>query len=176
MLIAASERLSNYSIHSKFNFISSIQKTCSRRLTLRYKDVLDVYARSFFPGNPPGERIITLHDLSFQPQYRDSIFNILCHEFGHTIGMRHWNAASEERVSPSVHFPPGSDNRPSIMGPYKHPRTLQFHVDDEKWLKEFYGKENGSFIQGYKIVDCYVDPRAMQCSLKGVEITRLRIV
>ncbi|KAI1443469.1 hypothetical protein F5Y02DRAFT_393132 [Annulohypoxylon stygium] len=127
---------------------------------LTYKEQPDAYANSFFPGTPPGDRKIFLHEASFLPAYRGSIFNILCHEFGHTLGMRHWNATSpglEESSLLSVHYPLGSDNQLSVMGPYEHPGTLHFHPDDEKWLKEFYGKENKSYIQGYKIVDYPVD-------------------
>ncbi|KAI1462548.1 hypothetical protein F4805DRAFT_408391 [Annulohypoxylon moriforme] len=109
-------------------------------------------AYAFFPGALPGQRQIVLHRFSFSPENRDSIFNILCHEFGHAIGMRHWNAASKES-EPSVHFPPDSDNRLSLMGPHKHLKDIQFNENDGMWLKEFYGKENGSFIEGCEIVD-----------------------
>ncbi|KAI0892272.1 hypothetical protein F4806DRAFT_480107, partial [Annulohypoxylon nitens] len=164
--------LNSFHIGLRFVYVEDL---LPETFTLTFEEDPDAYATSFFPGTRRGKRKIVLHESSFMPEYRGSIFNTLCHEFGHTIGMRHWNAASEEPSHPSVHFPPGSDNRLSVMGPYSHPGTLQFHADDENWLKEFYGKENGSYIQGYKIVDFPVVPRTTQCSLSGAEIARLRI-
>ncbi|KAI2469508.1 hypothetical protein F4781DRAFT_394441 [Annulohypoxylon bovei var. microspora] len=165
--------LNAYRLGLRFVYVEDI---LPETFTLTYEEDPRAYATSFFPGTPRGKRKIVLHESLFLPEYRDSIFNTLCHEFGHTLGMRHWNAASEEPHHPSVHFPLGSDNRLSVMGPYNHPRTLQFHLDDKKWLKEFYGQDSGSYIQGYKIVDYPVIPRVTHRSIRGMEITRLRKV
>ncbi|KAI1211696.1 uncharacterized protein F4807DRAFT_398775 [Annulohypoxylon truncatum] len=164
--------LNSFDIGLSFVYVEDL---LPETFTLTYEENPDVYATSFFPGTRD-KRTIVLHETSFLPEYRGSIFNILCHEFGRTLGMRHWNAASDEPCLPSVHFPPDSDNRLSVMGPYTHPGTLQFHQDDEKWLREFYGQDNGSYIQGYKIVDVPVAPRTSHCSLRRSEITRLHIV
>lgn len=115
------------------------------------------FANAFHPDAKPDGRTIVLTSAAFKPEYRQSIFNILCHEFGHTVGMRHWDAATKEANWPSVQHPPGSDNKRSVMGPYVHPRELHFHPEDAEWLRDFYARAEGEVLYGHTIVDIEVN-------------------
>ncbi|XDG04279.1 hypothetical protein ABKA04_003894 [Annulohypoxylon sp. FPYF3050] len=121
----------------------------SFKVTYRVRS--DSYAISFFPNCPRGERDIELHHISLKPENRPSVINILSHEFGHTIGMRHYQAP-ECGECPSVLL--GFDDPFSVMGKPQHPPlNLRFNVEDMERLREFYRMDNGSTIQGRKIVD-----------------------
>ncbi|KAI0885545.1 uncharacterized protein GGS22DRAFT_161188 [Annulohypoxylon maeteangense] len=142
--------LNSFNLGLRFVYVEDL---LPETFTLAYANDPDSYATSFFPDAAPGRRKIVLHESSFLPLYRASIFNILCHEFGHTLGMRHWDAGWTEPNYPSICFPPDSNNKLSVMGIYKHPETLRFHPEDIEWLREFYSRKNGSMIQGCTIKD-----------------------
>ncbi|KAI0384111.1 hypothetical protein F5Y04DRAFT_248998 [Hypomontagnella monticulosa] len=121
-------------------------------------------ASSFFPGAELGDRKITLYKDAFKTNFRSSIYNILSHEFAHTLGMRHWNAVRAEVQYPSVYYPvrPEEYHSDSIMGPFDHPRERRFTKKDSAWLRRFYSKPDGSQIRNgdnvYTIKDSPVRP------------------
>lgn len=109
-------------------------------------------ARSFPPGD--GNKVIFIFEYAFSEAKRyDNLTGFLCHELGHTLGMRHSTAEETESDLPSVRFPPTSPNEPSMM---EHHTGLTIHnmdltaLDIEE-LKAFYTLEEGVFIGRYQL-------------------------
>ncbi|KAL7906240.1 hypothetical protein GGI35DRAFT_120779 [Trichoderma velutinum] len=90
------------------------------------------YACSFFPNDLSRELIVYPSSLQ-QPDY---LANILAHEIGHILGLRHEFAHEREKEYPSALF--GSENAESIMNYYKHPEQLQVKKQDLEELERLY--------------------------------------
>ncbi|KAH3969072.1 hypothetical protein HBH52_176780 [Parastagonospora nodorum] len=80
------------------------------------------FAEAFFPGD--GERIVRLGPLAFEPAHIKYISNILSHELGHVLALRHdsWEDAGEGNKAsrggkgePAWYFPSKDLNHSSIM-------------------------------------------------------------
>jgi len=109
-------------------------------------------ARSFPPGD--GKSVIFVYDYAFSESKRyDNLTGFLCHEMGHTLGMRHSRAGKEEKESPSVRFPHTSPNRPSMIWYYNKDTLDKMHLTDldVEELKAFYALEEGDSIGDYTI-------------------------
>lgn len=92
----------------------------------------NTYARSFFPNESSRELIIYPPSL----QNTNYLSNILAHEVGHILGLRHEFAYEREKGYPSVLF--GSKNTDSIMNYFDHPKRLQVREQDLEELERFY--------------------------------------
>ncbi|KAL6836973.1 hypothetical protein V8C40DRAFT_1540 [Trichoderma camerunense] len=92
----------------------------------------NAYACSFFPNELSRELII------YPPSLREPDFlaNILAHEVGHILGLRHEFAHKREKGRPSALF--GSENADSIMNYFDHPERLQVREQDLEELERFY--------------------------------------
>ncbi|RFU81828.1 matrix metallo ase-11, partial [Trichoderma arundinaceum] len=105
-----------------------------------------VYARSFFPQDSPGE-LVVYQDALDRADYLD---NILAHELGHILGLRHEFAAEKEKDNRSVLF--GSENDLSVMNYSDHPSKLQVGKQDCEELATFYAYKQAVY-GGLPIVD-----------------------
>ncbi|KAL7961094.1 hypothetical protein V8C34DRAFT_312191 [Trichoderma compactum] len=95
----------------------------------------NTYAISFFPDELPGELLVYNLALSKAPH----LANILAHEVGHILGLRHEFADKnhkEGRILRCVLF--GKKNPRSIMNYYEDPGQLQVSEQDLRELREFY--------------------------------------
>lgn len=92
----------------------------------------NAYACSFFPNELSRELIIYPPSL----QKTNYLSNILAHEVGHILGLRHEFAHKREKGCPSALF--GSENADSIMNYFDHPEQLQVKEQDLEELERFY--------------------------------------
>ncbi|KAL6794422.1 hypothetical protein J3E68DRAFT_427895 [Trichoderma sp. SZMC 28012] len=92
----------------------------------------NAYACSFFPNELSRELIIYPPSL----QTTNYLSNILAHEVGHILGLRHEFAHEREEEYPSALF--GSENADSIMNYFDHPERLQVREQDLEELERFY--------------------------------------
>jgi hypothetical protein len=76
---------------------------------------LNDYAVAFFPGDR--NRVLRVGPRSFWPQYRQYISNVLCHELGHIIGLRHelWQFPPYPESIPACYFPTIPFNYESVL-------------------------------------------------------------
>ncbi|KAK4066164.1 uncharacterized protein Triagg1_8232 [Trichoderma aggressivum f. europaeum] len=114
------------------------------------------YASSFFPDQVPGELCVFNLALSNAPH----LANILAHENGHILGLRHEFADEhhkEGRNLPCVLI--GKKNSRSIMNYYEDPGQLQVTEQDLRGLKELY-ECNDETYKGLPIHD--YDPISRQ--------------
>ncbi|EHK19110.1 uncharacterized protein TRIVIDRAFT_138268, partial [Trichoderma virens Gv29-8] len=93
----------------------------------------NTYASSFFPKASPGKLLIC--PLSFSEGNEKHLANILTHEVGHILGLRHEVAHIKEPHFPSVLF--GSEDAQSVMN-YKDLSELKVSEQDLEGLKEVY--------------------------------------
>ncbi|KAL7906237.1 hypothetical protein GGI35DRAFT_459125 [Trichoderma velutinum] len=109
----------------------------------------NTYASSFFPDESPGDLLVYKRGLS-NAAY---LANILAHEIGHILGLRHEFADKkhkEGRILRCVLY--GKKNPRSVMNYYKHPRRLQVGKQDLKELKKFYAHDEAKY-KGLPIYD-----------------------
>ncbi|KAF3768700.1 hypothetical protein M406DRAFT_354979 [Cryphonectria parasitica EP155] len=113
------------------------------------------WADSFFPSTPPDLRALPTYRLPrrsirigplciYETDGHAFIKNILRHEFGHVIGMRHWNAQETEQTRPS-RWIPGSceDNHHTVMVTGVHPSAIKFWPSDWEYLGRAYSGQRG---------------------------------
>ncbi|UKZ49436.1 hypothetical protein TrVGV298_003683 [Trichoderma virens] len=109
------------------------------------------YARSFFPTKSSSRKLI-VYPLSLRK--RDCLANILAHELGHILGLRHEAAQEKEQSYFSVRF--GKRNPRSIMNYFKDPKQLRVTKQDLKDLDGIYTYDQPAY-GGLRIVD--IDPQ-----------------
>lgn len=109
------------------------------------------YACSFFPNELSRELIVYPSSLR-EP---DCLANILAHEVGHILGLRHEfaNTHKTEREYPSVLI--GTENTQSVMNYFEHPKQLQVKKEDLEDLQIFYDHDQTEY-EGLLIRD--IDP------------------
>lgn len=135
------------------------------------------WASAEFPRPGALRYTVKVYSASFHPRYRDSLVNILSHEFAHLMGMRHSDAQLLEKHTPSVQYPPGDPDHNSIMGRFTHPGQLFFHKDDITWLQKLYAQKEGDEIQGRVIKDAMpVYPPGRGTTTYNGWVWRLRIL
>ncbi|KAI8959725.1 hypothetical protein F5Y11DRAFT_332197 [Daldinia sp. FL1419] len=114
------------------------------------------FAEAFFPGDSQRKRQLHVYAPCFDKKagYFDYMANILYHEFGHILGLRH-EFANKESGSAPVLF--GNRNPLSVMNYFNHPREIRIQPDDYNFTKLFYGLRG---INGYKFYE--EDPKALE--------------
>ncbi|UKZ90234.1 uncharacterized protein TrAFT101_005261 [Trichoderma asperellum] len=124
----------------------------------------DVYASAFFPGTSPGELFV--YQLALKPSDVRFLANILAHEFGHILGLRH-----EFAVKPSFLW--GEANDRSVMNYFSDLIQLQVGEQDRKDLATYYECEAGQY-ERLSITD--IEPRVFRfpCVNKKYDINRYR--
>lgn len=104
----------------------------------------DVYARAFFPQEAPGE--IYIYQFALEGSNANHLANILAHELGHVLGLRHEFA----HWRTSVLW--GEKNPQSIMNYFDHPSKLKVGEQDRRELAAFYEYEQGEY-EGQPVTD-----------------------
>ncbi|KAK1254575.1 hypothetical protein MKX08_008570, partial [Trichoderma sp. CBMAI-0020] len=89
----------------------------------------DVYARAFFPSDSPDE--LSVYELALKRSNVCFLANILAHEFGHILGLRH-----EFAVETSFLW--GKENAQSVMNYFRNLSQLQVGPQDREELASFY--------------------------------------
>ncbi|PNP55314.1 hypothetical protein THARTR1_04456 [Trichoderma harzianum] len=112
----------------------------------------NAYACSFFPNESSRELIIYPPGLR-EPNY---LANILAHEVGHILGLRHEFAHDKEKEYPSALF--GSENADSIMNYFDHPKQFQVREQDLEELERFYAYDK---VQYGKLFIVDVNPEVL---------------
>lgn len=122
-----------------------------------------IWARAEFPRPRASRYKVRVYKAAFEPKWRNSLRNILMHEFAHLLGMRHWDAGWREVHLPSIEYPIGEEPDPrSIMGSFRHPGELFFHERDVEWLKNLYALAQDHEIGGLAVKDARPRPRPRQ--------------
>ncbi|EHK19111.1 uncharacterized protein TRIVIDRAFT_224981 [Trichoderma virens Gv29-8] len=117
------------------------------------------YASAFFP-NEQSRKLFIYESGLLKASY---LANILAHEIGHILGLRHEytdaypDTDDEEKNYPSVCF--GSKNDQSVMVP-KNPEQLQVHEKDLEELRSFYSYDREEY-KGLPIRE--IDPTLHAC-------------
>ncbi|PON31069.1 hypothetical protein TGAM01_v200489 [Trichoderma gamsii] len=129
----------------------------------------DVYARAFFPKTSPDELFV--YQFALEPYNVDFLANILAHEFGHILGLRH-----EFAVETS--FLLGDKNNRSIMNYFRHPSELQVGEQDREDLARYY-ECDGRHFKGLSIRDIkpqlYRFPRSNRRNVSSGRLTSKRL-
>jgi Met-zincin len=109
-------------------------------------------ARAFFPDNNHGH-VVTVWKTAFGPDWYDNLWNVLCHELGHVIGLRHEFAteAVNKTDEPGNGHRLYSDPDPNSVMEYNKPPIMQ--KSDIDGTKYFYKLSNGATIGSVFIKD-----------------------
>ncbi|RYP47416.1 hypothetical protein DL768_006531 [Monosporascus sp. mg162] len=120
-----------------------VYPTCRATFQVIYHDMpadnyANVYAEAFFPNaHLPTERTLIVYGLALNEGNRDYLANILSHEIGHIMGLRHEFAAkSNSEEAGSVLW--GKENDRSIMNYFDHPSKWRVQKQDLDDLESFY--------------------------------------
>lgn len=97
------------------------------------------YALSFMPDTGPAELLVYQKSLS----KAEHLPNILAHEIGHIMGLRHGFAHKKKNEVYSVLF--GCEDERSIMNYYDHPGELQVSERDLQGLRAFYEYDQAEY-------------------------------
>ncbi|KAI1353627.1 hypothetical protein F5Y01DRAFT_275734 [Xylaria sp. FL0043] len=113
-----------------------------------------VYAQSFFPQDQAGTLFI--YKLALEDANIGYLANILAHEIGHILGLRHEFPETEL----SVRW--GKKNKKSVMNYFMHPSKFSVQEQDLIDLESFYNSTMGTY-KGWPIRD--FDPSACTFSI-----------
>ncbi|KAF4335847.1 ATPase P-type K Mg Cd Cu Zn Na Ca Na H-transporter [Fusarium beomiforme] len=103
------------------------------------------FAESFFPDSK--RRTLSIFKNAFKRNYRKFMSNILRHELGHVLGLRHEEAGTMESRIPSVALT--TPNGRSIMRYFRDPSSLCIQESDVAAVKKIEtGSHNRSIIKG----------------------------
>ncbi|KAI1655862.1 hypothetical protein F4813DRAFT_365570 [Daldinia decipiens] len=114
-----------------------------------------LFAEAFFPGDSPPKRQLQVYAPCFDKnaRFHEYMANILYHEFGHILGLRHEFADEEAWDSVLV----GGRNRLSVMNYFDHPSEIQIQDDDYANTKRFYSSDE---LRGCMIIE--EDPESLE--------------
>ncbi|KAI0976635.1 hypothetical protein F4678DRAFT_413978 [Xylaria arbuscula] len=92
-------------------------------------------ARSFFPSSELRDRVLFVYNRCFWTQYVKFMSNVLSHELGHVLGLRH--EFLEDERSMLIRCP----NPNSVMNYYNDLSMMKVTLEDIKGVREFYRLE-----------------------------------
>ncbi|KAL7961093.1 hypothetical protein V8C34DRAFT_274679 [Trichoderma compactum] len=110
-------------------------------------------ANAFFPRAEPGE--LLLYPRIFAKDNAEYLANILSHEIGHILGLRHEFAHNREADDPSVRS--GSEDPQSVMEYHEDLGKLQVTKKDLEGLKELYAYDQPVY-KGLPVLDVSPKP------------------
>ncbi|RYP03676.1 hypothetical protein DL765_010422 [Monosporascus sp. GIB2] len=120
-----------------------VYPTCKATFQVIYHDMpayndANVYAEAFFPNNhSPIKRTLIVYGPALNKSNRDYLANILSHEIGHIMGLRHEFAAkTNSGETGSVLW--GKENDSSIMNYFDHLSKWRVQKQDLEDLESFY--------------------------------------
>lgn len=155
--IGAATHYSEQNLGISFAYTEDQQPTI---FEIRYDANLDrgALAASFFPWEWPYMRYVLVSSFANDPQifrdYNESMVNVFDHEFGHILGLRHYDAGSDpvELSKPSALWPGTRDgDRNTIM--LSNPSQTRLFDEDFRVIREFYSMEEGALVDGVRISD-----------------------
>ncbi|KAI0384379.1 hypothetical protein F5Y04DRAFT_248225 [Hypomontagnella monticulosa] len=116
-------------------------------------------ATSFFPGDPPDQRLLRIHSQCFDERHHDHMVNVFCYELGHVLGLRHEFAMTcpGELTHPSRLV--GNLNPFSVMNYFNDLGMMRIQETDYNGVRQLYQPERRE-LGGCTIVD--VEPRDMK--------------
>ncbi|PTB66019.1 hypothetical protein BBK36DRAFT_1085205, partial [Trichoderma citrinoviride] len=125
-----------------------VSRDSKATFTVRYQRGIwkKAYACSFFPDPSPAE-LLVFEPTCSKPEY---LPNILAHEIGHILGLRHEFALEKEGWEPSCRL--GPENPQSIMQYYDHLGKYKVNDLDLQGLREFYEYDQEKY-DGLAVLD-----------------------
>ncbi|KAK9444480.1 matrix metalloproteinase-11 [Metarhizium brunneum] len=109
-----------------------------------------VLANAFLPnGGRRNQRTLHIYALAFSDTHVDYQANILAHEIGHILGLRHVFAMEREREWSATWMNPCQN---SVMDYYTHSSLLRVQQQDLEELKAFYDSPMTEY-QGKPVID-----------------------
>lgn len=117
---------------------------------------LKTLAKSFFPSDLRTEwKLGISQTVVTSPHFLYYLPNILGHELGHILGLRYWNAGTEE-AEESFRWPNTRRGRwRSIMVTGVDFEYMVFSEEDFRVIREMYSLPNGYVFAGREIIDVY---------------------
>ncbi|KAI0552784.1 hypothetical protein F4679DRAFT_581291 [Xylaria curta] len=101
-------------------------------------------ARSFFPFSPPQGRVLFVYEPCFWQMYYPFMSNVLSHEIGHILGLRH--EFLEDPRSMLI----GCPNPHSVMNYYQDLSMMTVTAEDVNGVRDFYSREDK--VENWQIV------------------------
>jgi hypothetical protein len=143
-----------FKLSTKGERAAFVVKFSIRHDTLDYEQ--QHYAISFFPNSET--RVLHVFQPALGPKCWELLVDVLRHELGHVLGLRHEDADTAERGQPSLQLSP--ENSCSIMVRHFIPGIrVEIQETDVKALKDLYKWEDNSTHGGFRVVT--VDPATL---------------
>jgi len=109
-----------------------------------------VLASAYFP-NDMDLNFVRVYSRAFQPDWKEHLWQVLTHELGHVLGLRHEFAMDPEKLESPVAVQIGERNPLSVMNYRTEPPEIQ--PSDIASTKVFYQMPVGTIISSTPIVD-----------------------
>ncbi|KAK0711767.1 hypothetical protein B0H67DRAFT_555695 [Lasiosphaeris hirsuta] len=132
-----------------------------------HKTAVQKYAKAFFPDSAPRKRRLRVYADALSVS-NTHLANIMRHEFGHILGLRHDNAAKDEDYNPSVRLLP--PNPHSIMTSLVPEDSTGIQISDVEALNTLYALEDGSNFENFTVAT--IDPVPVPLYMPRSERTR----
>lgn len=121
-----------------------------------------IYAKAFFPNEHP--RTILVGPRSLWPQNVNFLWNILCHELGHVLGIRHTKWEHDREPGHGLYYPTRALDYSSVMNAdlARDLSLLVISPQDTRDVQQLYRRRegfhryHGKTYRKYRIIDVVV--------------------